>query len=136
MMRRTLFALGALLLLALFLFPTSQAFAASSETHMPALNFSGSCSNIHITSSGVLNANCRMNNGTLHATALDLNPDVGNMNGTLVINGSNFVASCSGIGGGTILTASCRMANGTPHSTSLNLNDAIDNNNGTLVWDD
>lgn len=134
MMRRTLFALGALLLLALFLFPTSQTFAASSNTHIPASNFVASCSNILVTGSGVLTASCRMGNGTPHATALDLNPFISNDNGSLVAGGSNFVASCSEIGGGSVLFADCRMRNGTLNFTALDLNPHVNNSNGVLQW--
>ena len=134
MMRRTLFALGAILLLALFLFPTSQAFAASSKTQLPASNFVASCSNILVTGSGVLTASCRMRNGTSRATALDLNPFIGNNNGSLDPSGSNFVASCSRIGGTSVLVADCRMRNGTLNFTALDLNPFVDNSNGALQW--
>lgn len=135
MMKRTLFALGGLLLLMLVLLPTSQAFAASSRAHiLPASNFVASCSNIRVTGSGVLTASCRMANGTPHATALDLNPFVGNNNGSLVAGGSNFVASCSGIGGGSVMVADCRMRNGTPNFTALDLNPFVNNSNGVLQW--
>ena len=134
MMRRTLFALGAIFLLALFLFPTSQAFAASSKAQIPDSNFVASCSNIRVTGSGVLTASCRMGNGTPHATALDLNSFVSNNNGTLVAGGSNFVASCSSIGGGSVLVADCRMRNGTPNFTALDLNPFVNNSNGVLQW--
>lgn len=132
-MKRTLLAVGVLLLLALFLLPSPRASAASRQVK-PFNNFTASCSGISVSGSGILTATCRMRNGQPHFTALDLNPHVGNNNGTLVADGSNFVASCSNIGGTSILTASCRRRDGTLNNTALDLNANVDNTNGTLVW--
>jgi len=135
MKKRALFAIGALLLLALFLFPAARADAASRHVMLPDGNFTATCSHISITGGGIMTASCKMRNGQPHATALDLNPHVGNNNGTLVTGDSNFKASCRNIGGNNVLTASCRRRNGTFNFTGIDLNPFIDNTNGSLVWD-
>lgn len=134
MIKRTLFACGMLLLFALFLFPSSRAFAASHQMNMPLSNFTATCTGISITGSGIMTASCRKANGQSNTTALDLNTHVGNNNGTLVAGDSNFKASCRNIGGTSILRASCRRGDGTYNSTALDMNPYINNSNGSLVW--
>jgi hypothetical protein len=134
MMKRTLFAVGMLLLLALFLFPSSHAFAASQQVNMPLSNFTATCTGIHITGSGIMTASCKKRNGQWNTSALDLNTHVGNNNGTLVAGDSDFKASCRNIGGTNVLRASCRRRNGTYNSTALDMNPYINNSNGSLTW--
>src|SRR5579859_5601932 len=134
MMKRTLFALGAPLLLALFLLTSSQAFAASSQVNIPLNNFSASCTNIRVTSDGVLHATCKTRAGQPSVTELDLRPHVGNNNGTLFANGNNFNLSCQNIGGARVLTAKCFTRNHVLINTQLDLNPNVNNNDGVLQW--
>jgi len=134
MMKRTLFAFGMLLLLALFLFPSSHAFAASSQAVKPFSNFTQTCTGIAITGSGIMTASCKKANGQWNATALDLNSGVGNNNGTLVRGDSDFKATCRNIGGNSVLRASCKRRNGTYNSTALDMNPYINNSNRSFTW--
>ena len=135
MIKRTLFAFGMLLLFALFLVPSSRAFAASPpQVVTPFSNFTETCTHIAITGSGIMTASCKKANGQWNTTALDLNTGVGNNNGTLVTGDSDFKASCRNIGGTSILTASCRRRNGTYNRTALDMNPYINNSNGSLTW--
>jgi hypothetical protein len=134
MMKRTFLAIGMLLLLALFLFPSSRTDAASSQAARPLSNFTATCTGIHITGSGIMTASCKKRNGQWNATALDLNTGVGNNNGTLVRGDTDFKATCRNIGGTSILSASCKRRNGTYNRTALDMNPYINNSNGSLTW--
>lgn len=132
-MKRTLFALGMLLLLALFLFPSPRASAAS-HSITPNINFGDSCGSISVDSRGVLHAVCKRRDGSLNSTSLGLDQHVGNINGTLTPNSSHFTETCIDVGGNITLSARCRTRNGSFESSTLNLNNFVDNTNGFLVW--
>jgi hypothetical protein len=136
MIKRTLFAAcGILLLLALFLFPSSHAYAATSQVKMPSMDFGTSCKNSSITAGGVLHSTCKTKNGVWHPTQLDLNGGVGNSNGALVFNDNGFLSTCINIGGNTTLHANCLTRSGQYAPTShLDLNGDVNNFNGSLGW--
>lgn len=144
MIKRTLLAFGALLLLALVLLPSSRAFAASppprasaasSQAITPLINFSFTCSALKIDQTGILRAKCTRKNGSQNSTALALDPFIGNINGKLVANSNHFEQTCHSLGlAGATLTAHCYLTNGDSTGASCNLDNNIDNTNGVLVW--
>lgn len=141
MMKRILVASGVLLLLAFFLFPSSQAFAAPHLTNIPFGNFGASCRSESITLNPVvLHATCKANNGQPHGTTLALDDGIGNDNGSLVFGDQNFTRTCNGIfghmsSGHLILVAGCLTRSQKRIPTSIDLNGGISNINGNLEFD-
>ncbi|HZR44252.1 MAG TPA: CVNH domain-containing protein [Ktedonobacteraceae bacterium] len=136
MIKRILFAFVGLLMVALFLFPSSNAFAASSQVTVPQNHFGDTCSHESINKQGVLSAWCTRKNGTTNKNAvLGLDAFIGDVNGFLTSNKSFFVENCPSFHlSGITLVASCRTAGHTVSST-CNLNENVDNNNGALRWE-
>ncbi|KAJ6600158.1 Cyanovirin-N [Mycena sp. CBHHK59/15] len=97
-------------------------------------NFSKSCSNISVSTSGDLTATCLAASGSLRST-ISLNGCVGNNNGDLTAGFSGFTSSCTGISliNGVDLTAQCTSASGISVGSELNLDTFVDNNNGQLA---
>ncbi len=117
------------IILTLFVFftaITNQAFAG---------NFSQSCENITLKNSR-LSADCKRKNQSVKATKIDLDKNIGNLDGVLSWGDRNFSKSCSNIVlNGAALTATCKRKDGSENSTSLNLDEGIDNTNGVLKFD-
>lgn len=94
--------------------------------------FGKSSSGIYLSGT-TLHASCLDSNGGSHNSSLNLNPLIGNHEGTLVWGSSNFAASCNNISlSGTTLHADCMDSNGKCHHSTLDLNNYVSNIEGTL----
>jgi len=66
---------------------------------------------------------------------IDLNNHIGNIEGVLTWNQSNFGLSSNAMSlNGSTLSARCRRSNGTWNNSTINLDEHISNNNGTLRY--
>ena len=108
--------------------------------------FTSSCFNIVLDSKipGFgLRATCRRADGTCRSAAVSLDNNIGNIDGVLRANSSDFSDSCRVIGGltgggpgrGIFLTADCLARDGVFTRTSIDLNRYISNVNGSLRFD-
>jgi CVNH domain len=134
--RSVLLTIGGLLLLALFLLPSSQVFASSSQAQRPASDFSATCTNLNISSSGILTGKCRTAaGGWLNSPSLNLNSHIGNINAKLVPDSSGFAFTCVSIFGSSTLIATCLDHNQNyVQGVNLDLDPYISNLNGKLTW--
>lgn len=115
------------LFLAFAFVPAAPAFAG---------NFSQTCSDATISGS-TLSASCRSRNGSYNSTSINLDSQIGNINGTLERGDHDFSQTCRGIelfNGGT-MKGECKTRDQRWVSTSLNLDGFIDNTDGVLKFD-
>ncbi len=115
------------LFLAFAFVPAAPAFAG---------NFSQTCSDATISGS-TLSANCQRRNGSYRDTSIDLDSQIGNINGTLENGDHNFSQTCRGIQliNGSIMDGECKTRDQRWVSTSLNLDGFVDNTDGVLKFD-
>lgn len=98
-------------------------------------NFSYTCSDSTIEGS-TLSSTCAKMDGSPNATSIDLNPYIENVDGTLVWQPDNFIATCrsTSLSDGHILDAECQKMDQSWMSTSIDLDEQIDNTDGTLMY--
>lgn len=100
-----------------------------------ALN--NSCKNLSLQGSPqgpALRAECKKNNETYHISQISLDPLIGNKNGALRWNSSNFSHTCRNLSlDGTRLKAECMDWYRKFVPAEINLNDNIMNDNGSLI---
>ncbi|KAJ7616462.1 Cyanovirin-N [Roridomyces roridus] len=82
----------------------------------------------------VLHARCRDEEGNWHHSSLNLNDFLGNNDGRLDPEGSNFFETCSGCGmNGSSIIAVLRQVDGSYDEVVMDLDQLIGNDNGRLV---
>jgi hypothetical protein len=125
-----------LLLLTLFLIPSSRDFAASHQMNTsPLINFSQTCFNLSVDQRGLLKATCFDMNHNRKNASIGLDGHIGNSDGRLVANGIHFTETCVNLGlTSATLDADCKTLTGHFVGASCNLDNNIDNTNGVLVW--
>ncbi|MEH2269627.1 MAG: CVNH domain-containing protein [Nostoc sp.] len=100
--------------------------------------FSQTCKNISVDGS-TLTATCEEADGyTLSTTSIDLNPYIGNIDGTLDWDGEKFALTCENIGlaGANRLRAECEKADRQSSlGTYIDLNEHITNIDGNLKFE-
>src|SRR5437899_9484017 len=134
MMKHTLWIIAMLLLLGLFLVPSSRADAATSQVTVPLNHFGDTCTQERVDSSGVLHAWCTRKDGSTNFNAaLGLDAFIGNINGIMTSNQKFFVESCPSFSlSGTTLAESCKNRAGNHVSSTCNLNEKVVNIIATL----
>lgn len=98
--------------------------------------FSQSCADTSISGS-VLTATCyRADGSTLKTSSIDLNSYIENVDGFLVWQPSNFIASCDStiVAGSNTLAAQCKSRDQALQYTEVDLNEHIANIDGTLTY--
>ncbi|NER01780.1 MAG: cyanovirin [Okeania sp. SIO3C4] len=97
-------------------------------------DFSGSCSDSYV-SGAILSSTCKNNQGGTNPTEIDLNLYIGNVNGKLVWQKENFIATCSStqLVGSSVLVAQCEGPGGKVPA-QINLDERIGDNNGYLTY--
>jgi hypothetical protein len=82
----------------------------------------------------ILSAMCQMFNGSYRKSAIDLDGNFGNDNGSLIYGGRHFSDSASSIYlDGTMLYAALKDMEGSTCNVAVDLNDKASNSNGTLM---
>ncbi|MBD2602942.1 cyanovirin [Scytonema hofmannii FACHB-248] len=99
-------------------------------------DFSKTCRDASVSGS-TLRASCEKANGGFTPTSIDLNPYIGNIDGSLSWNDKNFIETCRGtaLKSGSTLTAECKKRNQDFVGTSINLDDHIANIDGNLRYE-
>ena len=99
-------------------------------------NFSHTCYDTYVSDS-VLTSTCYEVDGyTPNTSSIDLNPYIGNIDGVLLYDYDNFIATCYDVTvtDGSILTATCYEVDGyTPNTSSVDLDIIIENIDGVLT---
>ena len=103
--------------------------------------FSQTCENIELNGSN-LSADCRKINGSYQGTSIDLDYEIGNLNGVLSWGDHNFSITCKDMGLGQLFTrqyvlnAKCEKADGfTYEQTEITLDEHIANIDGNLKYE-
>ncbi|NER50480.1 MAG: cyanovirin [Symploca sp. SIO1A3] len=106
-------------------------------SHALALgDFSQTCYNSNVSSS-TLSSSCRRIDGSINDTSINLNPYIENVDGTLVWQPNNFIATCrnTGLTSPSIMAAECKTRSQDWNDTSIDLDDHIANINGVLTYE-
>jgi hypothetical protein len=98
--------------------------------------FSLTCRNTRISIS-TLSASCATANGEYKDTSINLNPYIGNTDGSLKWTDTNFIETCraTSLISPSILAAQCKTRDQIWTSTRINLDDHIANIDGTLKFE-
>lgn len=119
-----------------FLFAFAVSFNALISNAWALGDFSKTCRNASISSS-TLSASCEKANGGYQNTSIDLNPHIGNLDGSLSWDDKNFIQTCrkTSLSGGSTLQGECKKKDQNFTNASINLDAHIANIDGTLRYE-
>lgn len=119
-----------------FLFAFAVSFNALISDAWALGDFSQTCRNASISGS-TLSASCEKANGGYQDTKIDLNPNIGNVDGSLSWADQNFIQTCRSISlsGGSTLKAECKRRDQSWTNASINLDNHIANIDGSLRYE-
>ena len=118
-----------------FLFAFAVSFNALISDAWALGDFSQTCRNASISGS-VLSASCEKANGGYQDTSIDLNPNIGNVDGSLSWADQNFIQTCRNTSlSGSTLKGECKTRDQSWTNASINLDTHIANINGSLQYE-
>ncbi len=99
-------------------------------------DFSLSCFDSSVDGSTLV-SQCRRINGSIQPTSINLNPFIENVNGDLLWQPDNFIATCfdTELEGGFLLTGKCKRRDQSINYTEIDLDEHIANIDGTLTFE-
>lgn len=102
------------------------------------MSFTKSSRDVSVTSDFLLTAECKQFDGHFKRSFVQLDPVLGNADGSFHVEGRDFSKSARNVclkveHGSTALHASLRKMDGSWQDTSFNLDVIVANRNGTLV---
>ena len=118
-----------------FLFAFAVSFHALISDAWALGDFSQTCRNVSISGS-TLSASCEKANGGYQDTKIDLNSNIGNVDGSLSWSDQNFIKTCRNTSvSGSTLQGECKKRDQSWTNASINLDTHIANINGSLQYE-
>lgn len=120
----------------LFIFFISNIYPLNLRTGMKTKdNFSYTCYNTWISSTGILTSTCRRMSGSYLTSSLNLNSNFGNNNGYLQWGGVGaFNTSYCTMSTSSTLSCEMKRSDSSFNRSSVNLNYYVENNDGRLMF--
>ena len=118
-----------------FLFAFAVSFNALISDAWALGDFSQTCRNVSISGS-TLSASCEKADGGYQDTKIDLNSNIGNVDGSLSWSDQNFIKTCRNTSvSGSTLQGECKKRDQSWTNASINLDTHIANINGSLQYE-